>query len=157
MYFADTLSKAYVSLSPTDKLRSETDKEVESIHAVDYLAISEQQLSEIKQETTKDPTLRTHKNVILRGWPENSSSVPKEASEYFNVRVELAVQDGIIFKGQSCVIPKTLRQKVKEKIHRAHIGIQGCLRRAREVVYWPSMNQEITDYIEHCDTCNMNA
>ena len=91
----------------------------------------------------------------LRGWPKKRSSVPKEVSEYFNVRDELAVQDGIIFKGQRCVIPKTSRQKVKEKIHRAHIGIQGCLRRAREVVYWPSMNQEITDYIEHCNTCNM--
>lgn len=157
MYLADTLSRAYLSLSPTDTQRSETEKKVESIHAVDYLAISEQQLSEIKQETAKDPTLQTLKNVILRGWPENSSSVPKEVSEYFNVRDELAVQDGIIFKGQRCVVPKTLRQKVKEKIHRAHIGIQGCLRRAREVVYWPSMNQEITDYIEHCDTCNMYA
>ena len=157
MYLADTLSRAYLSLSPTDTQRSETEKEVESIHAVDYLAISEQQLSEIKQETAKDPTLQTLKNVILRGWPENSSSVPKEVSEYFNVRDELAVQDGIIFKRQRCVIPKTLRQKVKEKIHRAHIGIQGCLRRAREVVYWPSMNQEITDYIELCDTCNMYA
>ena len=157
MYLADALSRAYQSLSPTDTQRSETEKEVESIHAVDYLAISEQQLSEIKQETVKDPTLQTLKNVILRGWPENSSSVPKEVSEYFNVRDELAVQDGIIFKGQRCVIPKTLRQKVKEKIHRAHIGIQGCLRRAREVVYWPSKNQEITDYIEHCDTCNLYA
>ena len=51
MYLADTLSRAYLSLSPTDTQRSETEKEVESIHAVDYLAISEQQLSEIKQET----------------------------------------------------------------------------------------------------------
>ena len=157
MYLADTLSRAYLSLSPTDTQRSETQKEVESIHAVDYLAISEQQLNEINQETAKDPTLQTLKNVILRRWPENSSSVPKEVSEYFNVRDELAVQVGIIFKHQRCVIPKTLRQKVKEKIHHAHIGIQGCLRRAREVVYWPSMNQEITDYIEHWDTCNMYA
>ena len=130
MYLADTLSRAYLSLSPTDTERSETEKEVESVHAVDHLAISEQQLSEIKQETAQDPTLQTPKNVILRGWPANSSSVPKEVSEYFNVRDELAVQDGIIFKGQRCVIPKTLRQKVKEKIHRAHIRIQGCLRRA---------------------------
>ena len=130
MYLADTLSRAYLSLSPTDTLRSETEKEVESIHAVDYLAISEQQLSEIKQETAKDPTLQTLKNVILRGWPENSSSVPKEVSEYLNVRDELAVQDRIIFKGQRCVIPKTLRQKVKEKIHRAHIGIQGCFKKS---------------------------
>ena len=95
--------------------------------------------------------------MILRGCPENSSLVPKEVSEYFNVRDELAVQDGIIFKGQRCGIPKTLRQKVKEKIHRAHNGIPGCLGRAREVVYCPSMNQEITDYIELCDTCNMYA
>ena len=86
---------------------------------------------------------------------KNRSLVPKEVSEYFNVRDELAMQDEIIFKGQRCVIPKTLRQKVKEKILRAHIGIEGCLRRACEVVYWPSMNQEITNYNEHCDTCNM--
>ena len=111
MYLADTLSRAYLSQSLTDPQRSETEEEVESIHAVDYLAISEQQLSEIKQETAKDPTLQTLKNVILRGWPENSCSVPKEVSVYFNVRDELAVQDGIIFKGQRCVIPKTLRHR----------------------------------------------
>ena len=155
MYLANTLSRAYLSQSPTDTQRSETEKEVESIHAVDYLAISELQLSDIKQQTAKDPTLQTLKNVILRGWPENSSSVAKEVSEYFNVRDELAVQDGIIIKGQRCVIPKTSRQKVEEKIDQAHIGIQGCLRRAREVVYWPLVNQEITDYTEHCDTCSM--
>ena len=112
-YLEDTLSRAYQSLSPTDTRRSETESpEVESIHAVDYLGISEQQLSEIKQETAKDPNLQTLKNLILRGWPENGSSVPKEVSEYLNVREKLAVQDGIILKGQRCVIPQTLRQKV---------------------------------------------
>ena len=45
MYLTDTLSRAYLSLSPTNTPRSETEKEVESIHAVDYLAISEQQFS----------------------------------------------------------------------------------------------------------------
>ena len=128
-----------ISRKPLASAPKRLEREVESIHAVDYLAMSEQQLSEIKQERAKDLTLQTLRNVILRGWPENSSSVPKEVSEYFNVRNELAVQDGIIFKGQRCVIPKTLRQKVKENIARAHIGIQGCLRRAREVVLWPGL------------------
>ena len=67
MYLADTLSRAYLSLSPTDTLRSGTEKKVENIHAVDYLAISEQQLSEIKQEAAKDSTLQIFKNMILRG------------------------------------------------------------------------------------------
>ena len=66
MYLVNTLSRAYQSLSPPDTQRSETEREVESIHAVeDYLAISEQQLSEINQETAKDPTLQTLKKVIL--------------------------------------------------------------------------------------------
>ena len=66
MYLVDNLSRAYQSLSPTDTQRSETERDIESIHAVeDNLAISEQQLSEINQETAKDPTLQTLKKVIL--------------------------------------------------------------------------------------------
>lgn len=29
----------------------------------------------------------------------------------------------------------------------------GCLRRARECVYWPGMNSEIKDLVSKCDTC----
>ena len=53
MYLADTLSRAY--LPTTD--RSPTEKEVEQIHAVDFLAISEPQLVEIQQETAAEPVL----------------------------------------------------------------------------------------------------
>ncbi|KXJ06970.1 Transposon Tf2-6 polyprotein [Exaiptasia diaphana] len=155
MYLADTLSSAYLDTS-TDTL-SETEKEVESIHAVDYLAISEPQLKEIKSETAKDSTLQLLKNTILQGWPDDRVSVPETVKPYFNFRDELAVHDGIVFKGTRCVVPISLRQNIKEKLHRSHIGIQGCLRRAREVVYWPLMNQEFKDYIEHCEICSMFA
>lgn len=154
MYLADTLSRAYQSPNVKEAERSETEKEVESIHAIKYLAISEVQLNEIKQETAKDSTLQTLKYIILKGWPDSKASVPFEIIPYFNIREELAVQDGIIFLGPRCIIPQSLRKKVKEKIHRARTGVQNCFRRAREVVLWPSMNQEITDYIKQRDVCN---
>ena len=44
--------------------------------------------------------------------------------------------------------------RLKKKLNRSHIGIQGCLRRAREVVYWPNMNRELEDFISKCETCN---
>ena len=83
MQLADTLPRAYLSLSPSGTQRQETEKELETILAVDYVVISDQQFSEIKWETAKDPILVTLKNVILIGWPENSSRVyvPKEVSE----------------------------------------------------------------------------
>ena len=40
------------------------------------------------------------------------------------------------------------------KIHSSHLGIGKCKRRARDVLFWPGMNQQITDMISKCNTCN---
>ena len=48
----------------------------------------------------------------------------------------------------------SLRTTIKEKLHGAHTGIQSCLRRARETVYWPGMNSDLTDHISKCDICS---
>eukprot|EP00112_Aurelia_sp_Birch-Aquarium-sp1_P020445 Seg5277.1 transcript_id=Seg5277.1/GoldUCD/mRNA.D3Y31 product="putative protein K02A2.6" protein_id=Seg5277.1/GoldUCD/D3Y31 len=42
---------------------------------------------------------------------------------------------------------------MREEIHNSHLGIQACLRRARECVFWPAMNAEIKDYISECEIC----
>ena len=115
--------------------------------------MSEPQIREIREGTVKDPVLLSLKAVILNGWPNQRERLPTELRQYFNVRDELAAQDGVIFKGPKCVIPMSLRPKIKEKFHRSHIGIQGGLRRAREVVYWPNMNRELEQFISKCETC----
>ena len=43
---------------------------------------------------------------------------------------------------------------MKARIHASHIGIQGCLRRAREVLYWPGMNRDIENCIAQCHVYN---
>ncbi len=40
-----------------------------------------------------------------------------------------------------------------EVIHETHVGIDGCLCRARECMYWPQMSTELKEYISKCDTC----
>jgi len=40
-----------------------------------------------------------------------------------------------------------------ENLHSSHIGIEGCLRRAREHVYWPGMNAALKDYMGSCEIC----
>ena len=42
-----------------------------------------------------------------------------------------------------------------QRIHSSHLGISGCLRRAKEYVYWPGMHAELTQYIQSCETCQM--
>ena len=41
-------------------------------------------------------------------------------------------------------------------VHRSHQDIQGYIRLPKDGVYWPLMNQEITDYVSQCSVCNMH-
>ena len=41
-----------------------------------------------------------------------------------------------------------------QKVHEGHFGVESCLRRAREVFYWPLMSSEIKDYVSNCSVCN---
>ena len=150
MYLADTLSKAFLK----NTIQSKAEEETETIHANDVLPISEPQLREIQAETARDDTLQQLKKTIISGWPDAKKEVPTCLHPYFLVEDELSAQDGLIFKGQRCVIPLSLRTKIKDKLHGAHTGIQSCLRRARETVYWLGMNSDLTDHISKCDICS---
>lgn len=55
--------------------------------------------------------------------------------KYFPFRDELTLQNGIIFKGERIVISSSLNSDMMAKTHASHIGIQGCIRRAREIIY----------------------
>ena len=149
MYLADTLSRAYLPNSE----QSPTEKEVESIHMLEDLAVSQKTLALIRTETLQDENLQAVKRLILEGWPEDKSRLPPGTSLYFDIRDELTYDDGIIFRGQRCVIPVKVRPRVKERLHSAHTGIQATLARARECVFWPRMTSDITDYLSRCEVC----
>ena len=120
---------------------------------VRYLLISDQRLDEIRAETRKDQSLRELSETILVGWPEHKDDTAALTHPYFSMRDELTLQDGLVFKGNSVVIPRSLRAEMKMKIHSSHHGIEACLRRARECIYWPGISAEMKQGISACETC----
>ena len=38
-------------------------------------------------------------------------------------------------------------------VHASHIGIDGCIRQARDTLYWPRMSADLKEYISKCDIC----
>ncbi len=69
-------------------------------------------------------------------------------------RLELVTQDGLIFRGDRLIIPKSLRRQMLIELHSAHQGLESIMRRARESIYWPHLNQELRDYIARCQACS---
>ena len=93
------------------------------------------------------------KAQIIRGWPNTKRELPAAILPYFDHRDELTVQDGIVLRGVRVVIPPALRRDIKVKVHSGHLGINSCLRWARDLVFWPGMSAEIRQYVEQCATC----
>ena len=161
LFIADTLSRAYLTDSVPEKFSEvlcvREQKLIEEFACASTTAEIENpktRTEQIRVATAKDSTLLLVMDYIQKGWPTDQSDVENSVMPYFQFRDELIVEDGLVLKSDRVVIPAALRKSVMETIHSTHIGIENCLRRAREYVYWPMMNSEMKSYMSKCDICN---
>ena len=149
---ADTLSRAH----PPESTAPEYGM-FDNISALQFLPISDQRIEEVRLATSEDDVMSQLTAVIVHGWPDNKDLLPDTMRPYYSVRDTLSVYDGIVFKGERIVIPASLRPDIKKHLHMSHLGKDSMLRRARELVYWPGMNQEVEQIAETCDICVSSA
>ena len=90
---------------------------------------------------------------IETGWPDTVETLPTCLRPYHTFADELSVSCGLIFKGHRFVVPLPVRPYFLKRLHSAHIGVNGCLRRARETVYWPGITTAIKRIAEECAIC----
>ncbi|XP_064647478.1 uncharacterized protein K02A2.6-like [Lineus longissimus] len=127
--------------------------EMVTVNAVHFLPIKSDRLEQIKTATAQDPILPELMDMISKGWPNDKDTVPDALSTYYHCRDELAIQEGLLLRGNRVVIPTSMRAELKDQLHAGHLGINSCLCRARELINWPRMSAEIRQYIEACETC----
>ena len=153
MIIADTFSRAYLTDDDVDS--SKMNEELECyVHTVDSrMPVSEERLEQIKKETATDQTMKTLFSTIRRGWPETRKQAPCEIYDYWNYRDELTEVDGILLKQDKIIIPLSMRGKMLERIHESHMGIEKSKRRARDIMFWPRMNEQIEAIVSKCKTC----
>ena len=164
MHMADPLSRAYLPLVKQDVVDTQevwnvadtrsTEVETEYVDMAESVPIRKLTLQEIKSATEVDAEVQALVPIITQGWPERRAEVPSQLQAYFPFREELSIQDGIVFKGERIVVPSNLRQSMMYKVHTSHLGIQGCLKRAKEAFYWPGIYKQITEFISRCSICN---
>ena len=112
--------------------------------------------SSLKQKQGIDPIQQQFKDVIQQGWPESKAGVPDSLAPYFTIRDELTAQGSIIFKGKQVLVPASMRKELWKVTHSSHIGMEGCLRRASDCLYWPGISAELKDFVSRCEVCMMH-
>ena len=154
MFIADHLSRAAIhETGPQDKEFEVFALEVEGMDPLNSVKISSERLAQLQKATEQDPVMQTLKTTIVVGWPEHRDQVPIQIREYWNYRDELTLHNGVLFKNQRVIIPKAMRPELISRIHSSHLGIESCLRKARDLLFWPSMNSEIKEAVVKCSVC----
>ena len=108
----------------------------------------------VKSAATKDPTMQLLKNTIYNGWPGYRKQCPKELWDYWNIRCDLVLEDGLVLKGDRVVVPESLRAQVLEAAHTGHQGETKCLLLARQSVFWPGISGDIRQMVKDCELCH---
>ena len=79
------------------------------------------------------------------------------ARAYWDFRDELSTDDGLLLKGPRIVIPSCLREEYLERMHYSHLSASKIQDNARQHLYWPGLDADITDYVRRCQECIKKA
>ena len=164
LHLADTLSRHYPKLAEATQDPSEhvlfarsafeAGLEVEQdLQEINHLLVSEHEAEMFGVETKNDEVLQAVKAIVQSGWPAEKRKLPATVAIYYDLRDELVIQDGLLFRGDRLVVPKALRARMLQTLHSSHQGIESTLRRARETIYWPNMKSDMKDFTLNCETC----
>ena len=151
---ADKLSRK--SMDDEDSSLSEAMET--QIHTVISAApVSADRMNDIRTASSQDEQLSTLKQVIWPGWPETRKRCHPHVSEYWNHRDEITEADGILLKGEKIIIPHSLRPHMLRCIHTGHFGVEKSKHRARDVMFWPGVSQQIEDMVKQRDICQTHC
>lgn len=157
MFLSDALSRISSEDNSihVDKIVYAILDEIEQVHEIDGLDLSDSLLSEIKNATANDPVLQEIKNYVMTEWPKNVRKMKHfNSRKFFAIKNEIVCSDGLLVKGrEQIIIPESLQQDVSNRLHRSHLGISYTLQFARRTVFWPGFSEDIRRVCSECNTC----
>jgi len=151
---ADTLSRACLPDKDDDAGHDELlaaiadDEQMESLRMVALPAT----IDMIKSAAAANNQYQLLLRQIHVGW-HDAAVISPAVKDYVTFADELTTVGGLVFKGDRVVIPQDARAEASRRIHSSHIGVNGCIRRARESVLYPGMTADIKLMVFRCAIC----
>ena len=118
-------------------------------------------------------------SLIESIFPEDKHDLPSDLEQFWTIRNQLYVLDGVVMryddvvvphalhqdilsqqsKSKQCrvIIPESLRTEVLQVLHAAHQGVSAMHERAKAGVYWPGITKDISRIRDTCSSCNLIA
>ncbi|CAG2246282.1 unnamed protein product [Mytilus edulis] len=135
------------------KEHDETERVIKAVIHNEHAVI----LERLQEETNKDEHLIKLKDCILKtNWERNKKDM--DIIPYYHMRNELYVAEGLVFRLNQIIVPKTLQEKVINAAHKmGHFGMTKTKQMLRERYWFPTMNAMVEENIKHCFECQVTT
>ena len=110
-------------------------------------------LDDVRRHASSDAEYQSLFALVSNGFPEHKRDVPEPSRRYWHVRTSLTVDDGLVLYGCRLVIPSSMRRATLAMLHEGHQGIERTKQRARRIVYWPGIDNDIDNTVRSCADC----
>ena len=118
-----------------------------------YTDLTDERLERMRRGGAEDETHQSLVAAIQQGWPARRDRCPTNIQNYWTFQEELAVRGNLVYRGRRLVVPKNMIPEVCKALHGAHQQAEGMLMRARDILYWPTMGEDLKRTAESCKSC----
>ena len=87
---------------------------------------------------------------------ESRGDLDADLHAFWIHRFNMHITNGIIMNSTRIVVPQSLQQEYLQCLHMGHLGISKCQARAKTTVFWPNIDQDISQLIARCEVCHEN-
>jgi len=114
-------------------------------------------LERIRTETKKDDTLTKLTSLVTNNdWIKAEKDI--EILPYKHIKEEISIIEGIVYRGDKIIIPKSLQRKIAKIGHYlGHLGRTKTKQLLRGRYWFPKMNSMIDRVIDQCYECKVVA
>lgn len=150
LHVADMLSRDFLRCNTED---DPTMLEiVHNVHSI--INISEEKKRQFQIATEADFELSEIKKFIQLGWPNKINKVQNCVRQYYMLRNDIHIVDNLVFFKNRLIVPTELRQDMIKLLHdEGHFGVTKTRARAKDSLYWGSINEDILKYVKKCKIC----
>ena len=92
---------------------------------------------------------------MTEGFPASRLALHASVLPYWKIREHLSADGDLVLYGARVIIPTALRRQTLARLHDSHRGVEATKRRARQTVYWPGVDSDITSPVHACEPCQV--
>ena len=145
----DFLSRHPLPVSGSDN----TEKVIKSVIEAEHAIV----IDKIRDETRKDKQLqRLYETILKEDWEKRRKDVL--ISQFYSLKEELYVTDGLIFRLNQIIVPEKLQHAVIKAAHSlGHLGMTKTKQMLRHKYWFPGMNRLVEEIIGQCYECQVTT